>query len=233
MNGSSPPNPKTQYPVRLVIACIAVVTSAFLFEATGFVSFGMLVLGVWLAIAMLVVWMLSYAIHRCGWLKQPWQIRTLLRLPLLLIVTGAVGLAVMNVYAPPALPPADMPPSRQLEYLFQSDQGDRFAMRFRLMKDRDRLRRDRVLSLYTQGKFETGQDAYRAAMVLQHGATPEDYKLAFELAKQADKTNVEGAENLWKCAYDRWMLSLGKPQVYGTQSQAIFSIFGVSFDQRP
>jgi hypothetical protein len=65
-----------------------------------------------------------------------------------------------------------------------------------------------------------------AAMVLQHGGDSSHYRIAHELASAACQRGVNtrewpqsSAEWLAKATYDRWMLSIGKPQVYGTQCE--------------
>src|SRR5690606_38911922 len=107
----------------------------------------------------------------------------------------------------------------------KTDQGDRLALRFSNLNERDLQRLERVLDLYRQGLVTSPENLYQAATILQHGTDSEHYELAYLLAKHASEQGFEGAESLWKSSYDRWMLSLGKPQVYGTQSTATFTIF--------
>jgi hypothetical protein len=81
----------------------------------------------------------------------------------------------------------------------------------------DDERRARVHELLHAGKIQSGQDFWFAAMVFQHGRDPEDYLLAHILASAAvAKGNRNG---LWLAAasLDRYLLSVGKKQIYGTQ----------------
>ncbi|MFC7070129.1 hypothetical protein ACFQL9_10800 [Halobaculum lipolyticum] len=60
-----------------------------------------------------------------------------------------------------------------------------------------------------------------AAVVLQHGTCPEHFELASRLAVAAiDSTEMDASE--WvRLSYDRWQVSLGEPQRYGTQSGTV------------
>jgi hypothetical protein len=81
----------------------------------------------------------------------------------------------------------------------------------------DDERRARVHELLHAEKIQAGQDFWFAAMVFQHGQIPEDYLLAHVLASTAvAKGNRNG---LWLAAasLDRYLLSVGKKQIYGTQ----------------
>ena len=81
----------------------------------------------------------------------------------------------------------------------------------------DDERRARVHELLHADKIQTGQDFWFAAMVFQHGQNPEDYLLAHVLASTAvAKGNRNG---LWLAvaSLDRYLLSVRKKQIYGTQ----------------
>lgn len=114
--------------------------------------------------------------------------------------------------------------------MYETDQGDRLAMRFIKLNERDSDRLQHILVLYEQGDILSPKNKYQAATILQHGTKSEHYELAYILAKEANEMGYEN--ELWKAAYDRWMLSLGKPQVYGTQTTATFTIFGISVEQK-
>ena len=105
-------------------------------------------------------------------------------------------------------------------------------MRFLKLNARDQERLQRVLELHRQGEITSAENLYQAAMILQHGTDSTHYELAYLLAKQASEMGYKDADGLSKAAYDRWMLSLGKPQEYGTQSTATFTILGISLEQK-
>lgn len=135
---------------------------------------------------------------------------------------GLVGLLVTNTWIPPALPPDPVVPSEELAYLMRTDQEDRGGARLRGIMDRDRQRLDRVLDLHRRGFIVAPPDCFAAAVILQHGSEPAHYELAHQLSKAARDGGIEEADWLAKASYDRWMLSIGQPQVYGTQGTISF-----------
>lgn len=81
----------------------------------------------------------------------------------------------------------------------------------------DALRRDQARALLKAGKLRTGEDFERAAFVLQHGTTSQDYLLAHHLAILAlGKGNLR-ARWIAAATLDRYLHSIGQPQIYGTQ----------------
>ncbi len=215
-----------RYLLSVVIAVLVVTVLAFLFEIVGLISYGLMVVSAWITIVIAVVWLLLQVLRKLRLVRRSFRLSTPLKLPLLLFVAGSAGIIVMNFYAPAALPPSTSSISEQLAYMYETDQGDRFALRFRNLNERDQQRLQQVLTLYEQGLIEAAEDQYHAAMILQHGTEAEHYELAYRLAKQASEAGV------WQAAYDRWMMAQGKPQVYGTQSRATFTLFGVSIEQQ-
>lgn len=220
-----------RYLLALVLAVSLITILAFFFDATGLISYGLIIASVWLMIAITVTWLIALLLSKLSRVKRRFRLRTALQLPLLSLVTGITGILVMNLYAPPAVPAPTRPPDEQLRHLYETDQGDRLALRFRNLNERDRDRLLRVRELYAQGEIITPEDHHRAAMIFQHGATSEDYEIAYQLAKKASDAGYADADGLWQSAYDRWLLSQGKPQVYGTQSRATLTIFGFSLEQ--
>jgi len=64
-------------------------------------------------------------------------------------------------------------------------------------------------------------DYWHAAMLLQHGDSLDDSWRAHELAKHGAALGHAGCRWLAAAAYDRWLVTQGKPQKYGTQSRMI------------
>lgn len=221
-----------RYPFILTLSMAAIPILALFFEVTGVISYGLIIASVWSAIAIVAVWLIVFALRKLHLLKYSFRLGGGMRFPLLLFVVGCTGILIMNLYASPALPSSTLPVREQLSYMYETDQGDRLALRFRNLNERDHERLERVLEFHEQGNIAHPEELYHAATILQHGTTSEHYELAYLLAKRASEAGHENADGLWKAAYDRWMLSLGKPQVYGTQSTAVFTIFGVSFEQK-
>jgi hypothetical protein len=131
---------------------------------------------------------------------------------------GVAGLIVTNVWIPSPLPPSPLAASDELTYLLRTDQEDRIGIRLRGFMERDQQRLDRVLDLHQSGVVVTPRDCFAAALILQHGSESVHYELAHQLAKTARDGGVQGADWLAKATYDRWMISIGQPQEYGTQT---------------
>jgi hypothetical protein len=111
--------------------------------------------------------------------------------------------------------------------MYQTDQRDRVTLRW-LNTSRDDARIARVLEIHRAESDWTPEEMLDAAMVLQHGHDSSHYRVAHELAAGANEKGVNTkrwpkgtAEWLMRATYDRWMLSIGKPQVYGTQKELI------------
>lgn len=127
---------------------------------------------------------------------------------------------ILFALLPSATQPADNP---ELQELFEQDQAARQDDSFYKNGDQvhafDTMRRMRVLRLLDDGVPKTPHDFFHAAMVLQHGDSPLDYKLSNELCKKAVAMdpNFRGAKWLGAASWDRYLHSLGKPQIYGTQ----------------
>ncbi|HEY0962459.1 MAG TPA: DUF6624 domain-containing protein [Pseudomonadales bacterium] len=92
----------------------------------------------------------------------------------------------------------------------------------------DEMRRLRVLKWLAEGRIVTADGRYHAAMILQHtpqgmvgtetaSKSAENYLLAHFLAKAAADSGHDDARWLAAATYDRYLVSQGQPQKYGTQ----------------
>ncbi len=115
----------------------------------------------------------------------------------------------------------------QLQHMLQTDQQDRYSGRFITMpwRDRERLEQTRRIVESDAGSLDE-HGKYAAAMILQHGASPHDYEQAYQLAWESSQAGNEAADALWKAAFDRWQISTGRPQQYGTQSKVTIGVSG-------
>ena len=114
--------------------------------------------------------------------------------------------------------------NRELVEMYEADQGDRSgAIDWSVVAPRDEQRRKRVKEIIAAGEVETAHDYFHAAMVLQHGTEPEDYKMAHELALKASELDPEHTTARWlaAAAMDRYLQNIGKPQIYGTQFRKV------------
>jgi hypothetical protein len=85
---------------------------------------------------------------------------------------------------------------------------------------RDSARLTRVHALYLADRFVTGADHYYAATILQHSDDSSDFLLAHELSVLAIGLGEPRARWLAAASEDRFLLSIGRPQRFGTQYAA-------------
>jgi len=113
--------------------------------------------------------------------------------------------------------------SAEMGQIFQADQQPRQqwvklsdAQRAEIAQD-DAARRHQTQQLLAGGQLHTAEDFKRAAFVFQHSTTPEDYLLAHTLAMVAVAKGDAGALWIASATLDRYLQTVGKPQMYGTQ----------------
>jgi hypothetical protein len=111
----------------------------------------------------------------------------------------------------------------EIKTLCDEDQADRTpekdkAIDWNVVGPRDAKRLVRVKAIYMEGKVNTASDYFHAALVLQHGAGPEDFLLAHEFAIVAvRKGDVANAPWLVAASEDRFLQSINRKQRFGTQ----------------
>ncbi len=113
--------------------------------------------------------------------------------------------------------------NQELARLYDQDQSDRAAEEktdWTVVAPRDKAREARAKELYSNDMLHTGADYYHVAMILQHAPTPEDYLLAHELCVVAITKGNEDAKWLAAASEDRFLMTLGRPQRFGTQYRA-------------
>jgi len=81
----------------------------------------------------------------------------------------------------------------------------------------DAVRRKRTRDLLMAGKLHSSEDFRGAAFVFQHGDTPDDYLVAHTLAMIAVARGDEGSLWIATATLDRYLQSINRPQIYGTQ----------------
>lgn len=118
-----------------------------------------------------------------------------------------------------------MPPETdnlRLKELYEADQKDRekiydSAESVRELKHKDAMRKTLVLEMISQGQVNTPNDLYHAAVVFQHGSEPKDFLAAHRLAAVAAINGHRPSRWLVAASLDRFLMSAGLAQVYGTQ----------------
>jgi len=81
----------------------------------------------------------------------------------------------------------------------------------------DARRRKRTRVLLEAGQLRAGADFRRAAFVFQHGDAADDFLVAHTLALVALATGDPEARWIAAATLDRYLTTIGKPQIYGTQ----------------
>ena len=117
--------------------------------------------------------------------------------------------------------------SKELQVLAIEDQLDREGYatmsKFELsrMAVNDRIRRKRVGEIYGEGCFKSAKDFDAAALIFQHGDSPEHFYQSFlwslRSVQLGDKRNTDGVA----VAIDRYLVNTGHKQLFGTQAKAI------------
>ena len=129
--------------------------------------------------------------------------------------------------------PAVAVDNAELTQLFEQDQADRQGgeVDWSTVIDNDRNRRARVEQLLMSDSVVTAGDCYHAAMVFQHGGDTLSYRRAYDLACRSVALDSTNEDALWLTAasYDRYLLSKGEPQWYGTQ---LLILNGVTYLQK-
>jgi hypothetical protein len=120
----------------------------------------------------------------------------------------------------------------EMASIYDADQKDRqnpLAADWRAIAKADRVRRERVSVLLAAGALHTADDHRKAAFVFQHGERSDDYLLAHTLALVALSKGDRSAAWIAAATLDRYLQSVGQPQVYGTQ----FVGAGEAMTQKP
>lgn len=106
-----------------------------------------------------------------------------------------------------------------LQRMFDEDQEARQSemIDWETLDEQDKVRRDAVVKLLSNGEIVTGEDYFNAAVILQHGEAVEDIRLAHSLATVSAVLGYSRANWLKAASWDRLMMYFDQPQWYGTQ----------------
>jgi len=135
----------------------------------------------------------------------------MLALPVAVLNLGSIGLSAQS--AAPAT--AAVSRIHQLEVEDQSENpGNISAAEYYRHGD---ARRAEVRKLLEEGKITSGEDFSDAALIFQHGQTPEEFLFAHVLAVEA--LIRAGSADKWLAAatLDRYLQAVNRPQIFGTQ----------------
>ena len=112
--------------------------------------------------------------------------------------------------------------NHEMRAIYDADQADRRdgpAIDWKIVAPRDAARLKRVREMADAGALKQSDDFLHAAFVFQHGEKPEHYLQAHRWSMRAAELDPSSRSARWlACASeDRWLHSIGKPQVWGTQ----------------
>jgi hypothetical protein len=114
--------------------------------------------------------------------------------------------------------------SKELSQLVKADQNDRkdfqsqTVEQLKEMSKRDGLRIIRVGEISKAGCLINAQDYSSAALIYQHGDSPEDFYQAYLWSKKAVELGDENQKQMMAMGIDRYLVSLGKKQLFGSQA---------------
>lgn len=80
-----------------------------------------------------------------------------------------------------------------------------------------KVRKAKVRELLAAGELKTGEDFKEAAFIFQHGNNPDDCLFAHVLAMEAVIKGSDSAKWMEAATLDRYLQSIERPQVFGTQ----------------
>ena len=117
------------------------------------------------------------------------------------------------------LRPIVRPTNPEMTSIFDADQADRQTANidWSVVGPADDKRRTRTGELLRSGALQSGDDFYHAAFVFQHGSSPDDFLMAHLLAMIAVARGKSDAIWIASATLDRYLQTIGKPQVLGTQ----------------
>jgi len=116
----------------------------------------------------------------------------------------------------------------ELEQMVIDDQEIRMSDSDEPLEPKDKIHRHRVMELLSENLIKTPEDKFNAALILQHTAltycdnelksiSPENYYLAYTLAKSSMESGNKDAAYLVAATYDRFLYFTEGYQKYGTQ----------------
>lgn len=107
----------------------------------------------------------------------------------------------------------------EMSDIFDADQEARShpSIDWATVSPQDESRRKRTQALLDAGALKTGDDFFHAAFIFQHGGSSDDYLKAHLLSMTAMAKGNPKAAWIASATLDRYLQSIGKPQVLGTQ----------------
>ncbi len=113
--------------------------------------------------------------------------------------------------------------STELSSIVKADQDDRENWEHKSQEEmfevqkRDLIRRKRVGEIFGEGCFSKAQDYAAAALVFQHGDTPDQYFQTFLWSKRAVELGDPSQKKIMAWGLDRYLVAAGQKQLFGSQ----------------
>lgn len=116
--------------------------------------------------------------------------------------------------------------NKELIQLFEHNQKIRYESKPSDWEDKQFLKkiqleekhaRKTILIMLKRGLIKTSDDFFRAAFFFQHSHKFQDYAIAIALYSVSSQLGEEWAKNYYAMALDRFLLSVGQDQYFGTQ----------------
>lgn len=105
---------------------------------------------------------------------------------------------------------------KELIEISENDRADRMTQNPEMTAN-DIIRRTRVAAIAAESCLKDKNDYFTAAVVFQHGSLPEHYIQAITYANKSMELGHPVGEAMRLAAIDRYLMSLGYSQVFGSQ----------------
>ena len=140
-------------------------------------------------------------------------------LSILLVAGIALSSCNSSQEKPENQPQEPLTDNPELATIYEEDLADRRSQNidWSVVSKRDSLREVRIYELLDSNKVRTSKDYHHAAMIFQHGRDSVAYGMAVKLMRKSVELDSNANKWLLAAAIDRHLLSINKPQIYGTQ----------------
>lgn len=114
--------------------------------------------------------------------------------------------------------------SLEINQLEEADQKDREDWYNKTQEEKEHVtindlkRRARVGEIFGEGCFHSAKDYINAALIFQHGDSPDHFYQAFIWSNKSAQLGNKEATNLAALAVDRYLININKKQLFGSQA---------------
>ncbi len=114
--------------------------------------------------------------------------------------------------------------SQELQSIVKADQDDRRNWQSRTADEmneiarRDEARCKRVGEIFGEGRFSKPEDYAAAALVYQHGDTPDHFFQTYIWSKRGVDLGDSNQKRMMALGIDRYLVNIGQKQLFGSQA---------------